>query len=356
MKLAKYFAVSLLFISAAAFLRSRGTIASAAESADGSAAPAISWTRFQDPYEHAFTLDVPQGWAVKGGLFRLGYSDVRPMIDITSPDGQTNIRMGDVAIPAYAVPNQYHPKEGEPYDLGAQAQMTVARYRSGEDFARLYALQRFPRLCQKLEPQPVDSNPPVRDYVPPGAPAPSQSSAGQVSYRCESAQGTRVAYVYAKTSLFNALWQVTSLASFIAPAQELPEARDILLHLSQSFQPSGGWIELQKQMDAQGLQYQRARQQQRMNELGQQVQQFEERMHAMQNQVNDFERRQSAQAAQVQSFGNTLTGIQPTTDPLGNERDVWIGPNSNYWTNSTGTVINSNLSPGAGWQQLKPHD
>jgi hypothetical protein len=325
-------------------------------SAIARATPAASWIRFDDPNEHAFTLDVPQGWTAKGGLFRLGYSDTRIMLDLTSPDGKTNIRFGDVAIPSYSVPDQSHLREGEPYDLGAQAQLTVARYRSGQDFAHLYALQRFLRLCQKLEPQPSVGEPPVHDYVPPGAPSPSQSSGGQVSYRCDTSQGQRIAYAYAKTALFGALWQVTSLASFLAPPEEVPGARNILLHASQTFQLSPPWIERQKQMDAEGLQYQRVRQQQRLYQLGQQVQQFEASMRAMQNQVNAFERQQSAQARQVESFGNLLTGIQPTTDPLGNERDAWIGPHSNYWTNGTGTIVNSTDSPGAGWQQLKPHD
>jgi len=61
------------------------------------AAPNGSWTRFEDPIERAFTLDVPQGWTARGGLFRLGLSDYRPMVDLKSPDGRTNIRLGDVS-------------------------------------------------------------------------------------------------------------------------------------------------------------------------------------------------------------------------------------------------------------------
>ena len=98
-------------------------------------------------------------------------------------------------------------------------------------------------------------------------------------------------------------------------------------------------------MDAEGLQYQRVRQQQRLYQLGQQVQRFEASMRAMQNQVNAFERQRGAQARQVESFGNLLTGIQPTTDPLGNERDAWIGPHSNYWTNGTGTIVIQRTRP-----------
>jgi len=85
------------------------------------------------------------------------------------------------------------------------------------------------------------------------------------------------------------------------------------------------------------VQYQHARQQQRMVALSQQVQAFENQMSAMRGQISAFERRQAAQASQVSSWGNTLTGITATTDPLnGATRDVWTGPNSGYWMNGVG--------------------
>src|SRR5580700_846562 len=53
--------------------------------------PQLTWISFQDPAERAFTIDVPHGWTVKGGLYRFGFFDYRPMIDINSPDGMVNI-------------------------------------------------------------------------------------------------------------------------------------------------------------------------------------------------------------------------------------------------------------------------
>jgi hypothetical protein len=76
------------------------------------------------------------------------------------------------------------------------------------------------------------------------------------------------------------------------------------------------WIQHPQNLEAQGLQYQRARQQQRRMALSQQVPQFETQMRRMRNPVNAFSRLQGAQAAQVNSWGNTLTGITPTTDLL----------------------------------------
>ena len=315
--------------------------------------PKITYVKFEDPFEHAFTAEVPEGWEAKGGAYRLGFSDVRPMMDLKSPDGKSNVRLGDVAIPPYSLPNQYHPREGDTLDLGAQAQLTIARYRSGQDFARLYAFARFRDLCQKFEPQPSDSAPPVKNYIPQDATV-VQSSDGQITYRCDEGGASRIAYSYADTTLLQGIWTVDAMGSFIAPASDVAAARAILLHVSETFTISPKWKEYQKQMDAEGTQYQIARQKQRLAALSAQLQQFEAKMRAMQNQVNAFERGQATQAAQVQSFDNMLVGITPTIDPLGNERDVWTGPHHNYWINGNGTVVNSDTSPGAGWQQLTP--
>src|SRR5580704_1948933 len=125
----------------------------------------ISWTKYEDPLEQGFTVDVPKGWIVKGGLFRLGYSDHRAMVDMTSPDGKTNIRIGDVAIPVYFLPNQTH-RQGDVYDLGAQAQGTVSSYRSGQEFADVYGKARFAKTCQSLTPQRTTTSPPLKVETP----------------------------------------------------------------------------------------------------------------------------------------------------------------------------------------------
>jgi hypothetical protein len=41
------------------------------------------------------------------------------------------------------------------------------------------------------------------------------------------------------------------------------------------------------------------------------------------------------QAAQVTNWGNILTGITPTEDPL-EIGDVWTGSKSGYWINGAG--------------------
>ena len=315
----------------------------------GAAEP--NWVRFQDPKEQAFSLEVPAGWQVRGGLFRIGFSDYRPMVDLTSPDGRINVRLGDVLVPSYTAPNPQHPREGMPYDLGAQAQMMVARYRTGQEYAALYAWSRFHDVCQNVAPRnfdlltPGDTWPPMNDQA--------RTTEGQVSYQCTTASGPRVVYAYARTTTTGAIWQVQGMASFIAPPDQVAPAQAIVVRSSQSLRFNPQWIQQQAQMDRMGLQYQQARQQQRMAALGQQVMQFEARMRSMQAQVAAFQRGQAARQAQFQAFDNALVGVTPITDPLTGEHSLaWIGPKSGYWKDGTGHVINSDLQPGPGTRRM----
>lgn len=263
------------------------------------------WVTFADEREKAFTLDVPQGWTVKGGLIRLGYGDIRPMVDMTSPDGKTNVRLGDVAVPSYSVPNQFHPREGETLDLGAEAQMIIANYRSGQDYAAMYARARFRNVCRSVAPQKIDEPLTFPEKAKEGnALTVVRWSTGEVEFKCDTSEGPRIVYAYAKTVLYSGFWQVDRIASFIAPADQVAQARKIILKGSESFTLNPRWIQYQKQMDAEGTAYSQARARARIGEMQQQVEQFENQMRAMQNQVNNFERGQAAFAKQVQNFDN----------------------------------------------------
>ena len=309
----------------------------------------VQWTKYQDPYERAFRVDVPAGWTVRGGLFRLGYSDARAMVDLTSPDGRINVRLGDMAIPVYFAPNAAHSREGQIYDLGAQAQLIVARYRTAQEYAPLYARARFKTVCAGLTPQATGAGETMPDYAPEDVAA-RESSAAAAEFHCSD---SRIAYAWARTSLYQGFWMARTLGSAIAPAGQAALARSILARCARSFEISPAWKHYQAQLDQQALVYQRQRQAQRLRMLGQQVAQFEMRMQAMRSQVNAFERQQARQADQVSSFTKTLTGLTPTIDPLGNPRDVWTGSRSGYWINGRGEVVNSDVSPGAGWQPMK---
>jgi hypothetical protein len=309
---------------------------------------AQSWTTFQDPFEKAFAVEVPQGWTVRGGLFRLGISDERPMLDMTSPDGRVNVRLGDLTIPDYAVPAQ-NMQEGDAVDLGAQAQMVVARYRSGPEFAVLYSHARFHQECQQATGDAVNVDFAVPNYMPEMAP-PTRTSSGEIAYRCGTARAQRIAFAYARSSAQGNAWSVPTLGSFISPADRVAEARTVLLHSAQTFRVSSQWQQQQKQLDDFAIQYQHARLKKCPKALTAQMRQFEAQAQTMRNQVALFEQRQTASDGVSQA----LRGVTPTADPFASKaREVWTGTKSNYWTNGSGAVVNTDSAPGGGWHRME---
>ncbi len=253
----------------------------------------------------------------------------------------------------YFLPNQFH-HQGEVYDLGAQAQGRVARYRTGQEFSAAYGKVRFAHVCTSATPR-QSSLPPISMPVAPAGEnnATGKTSDGEATFSCDSPPGARIAYVFSQTVPAEGLWQVVNLASYVAPDAQVTETVNILEHSEKTFVLSPAWMQKQKQWDEQALVYQRERQQARMRQLSEQVAQFELKMQAMQNQVNQFERGQAQRQSQFQEFDNVIAGITPTVDPFGNSHDVMTGPKNSYWRNpATGETVNADKSPGPGWQQL----
>jgi len=302
-----------------------------------STAAAPVWVTFQDPYEQAFTVEIPQGWRVGGGLGRVGFDDYRFMIDLLSADGQTNIRLGDIAVPPYALLDGRHPA-GTVDDIGLFAQPVFASYRSGPEFAALYARVRFYKTCQNPVADTTDVSFSLPDFLP-NSSSGQQSSTGRIAYLCNS--GRQVAYADARTTLSPNLWLVPTLASFITPQAQVPLARTILQHMTQTFKLNPAWITYQNQMNVLGGQYMVALTQQRMAQLSAQVQQFEQKM--------------AQEQAQFDTWDNIISGFTPTIDPLtGEAREVPTGDASEYWVDSSGNVVNSNTEPtGGAYTQLQ---
>ena len=64
-------------------------------------------TRWADPNEQAFTLAVPQGWTVQGGLMRRGPGGpTRNAVAMTSPDRRITLFIGDPQPARFVLPSQ----------------------------------------------------------------------------------------------------------------------------------------------------------------------------------------------------------------------------------------------------------
>src|SRR3954464_3820892 len=82
----------------------------------------LQFKQWVDPTESAFSLDVPTGWKISGGIKRA--SDTRSEITMQSPDGQIVVKIGDVNVHlSYVEPNQ--PLASLGYREGQMASATL---------------------------------------------------------------------------------------------------------------------------------------------------------------------------------------------------------------------------------------
>lgn len=121
---------------------------SGGESKASSPASSLKFTRWQDPTENAFSLDVPSGWKANGGIFRPAPLDVRSAVEATSPDGQIRLVSGDWQLPrSFLEPNPIDNfqgyTEGSWKPTGYGGSVLIWRYQPGAQFARDYAQRKL---------------------------------------------------------------------------------------------------------------------------------------------------------------------------------------------------------------------
>ena len=311
----------------------------------------LNWVRYTDSAEGAFSMEVPVGWQVQGGMYRFGYFDVRWMMDVRSLDGKVILRIQDANVPGYSLPGPNTGPEGTPYSRPQQLQMMIARYRTGQTYAELYAKHRFSGICRTVKPRRPD-------WVPTTPPAwrddpGTEGSDGSVSYDCDTSDGPRIASVYVHTTLNpkTGVWFASPI-SILVTADRAALAYTMVQHMIDTWQKNPRWVQYQNQMTQVGLDQVRANFQVFMHQM---QAYHQERTAAMNQQVAGFEARQSAQAQQVSNFGEILTGVQSVSDPMtGSQFQVYSGPKANYYINGNGVKINSTVSPGPGFHQLTP--
>ena len=309
----------------------------------GAGAQSVSWTTVRDTVEQAFSIDVPRGWKIEGGFLRKGPLDPRAEIDMTSPDGRVNLRVGDFAIPPYTVPtgNMEHLgfREGKEYAPGHPPTVTmVARYRAGGDFADLYGQARFSKSCQTLEAKSMKSVDPIFNPAREGN---STTTAGEVVYRCVQNGQEKVAYVFAETSLYQmqgvANWHAAALLSFLAPKDQAANVQKTLFQSAASFTANPDWLLRQQQISAANA--------------ASTLKAYNLSLQATQAR---FERWSSQMTRQVANFTDILNGQTLILDPqTGQKREVWTGTGSTRWINGMGDVVSSNLSPGSSYRAGK---
>jgi hypothetical protein len=294
-----------------------------------------AWVTVVDPQEKAFSIDVPQGWKVNGGMFRFGLIDARPFVDMTSPDGRISVRVGDVTIPSYNTPNPML------HSLHAEGPH-VAPYATGDEFATRYGLARFSSMCRGVQVTKAGPLPPKYGRAAQGR---VRVTAGAAGFTCMANGSPMVGFVYSETMLVQAAgpvassWYVIALGSVLAPMAQGQMAGAILKHASESIALNPEWAKTQGQL------------------IGQATTALLNVAEATRQATAEQQRRSQAQmkerAREVDNFNDVLLGQAFTRDAqTGKEWVVPNGAGGTKWMDYSGTVAESAMSPGPGFHRL----
>ena len=220
--------------------------------------PNLSFTRFTDPYEGAFSCEVPSGWKTQGGLVRKGTVDIRGFLRVTSPDGAIHVFFGDPEIGTFVPPNPTLAmtgfREGSAYSPGYGNVMIVRRYIPGLQFAQEYAARVAQSLgATALQARDARERPDLSGRQQ--GMAQEMWTAGEVSFGCNFRGVEGAGYVLAATKLTTiyetALWQVTTLVGYLAPVGRVQTASAAIQRVMQTLQINPNWYARQQQTTAQ---------------------------------------------------------------------------------------------------------
>jgi len=199
----------------------------------------------------AFTLDVPTGWAIKGGVYAASTLDQRQWLTAVSPDESIWVTIGDNRIPSFIVPNALLRAQGyseqDSYLVG-DTEFTILPYLPGEAFLEEYAAT-FLDLSDcdvDLVPLP-DLSAAIQAYVKQNGIdwLGVQQDAGALTYICGTGDEEYVGYLLALTALHEVqdaeLWGVSAFYSIETWPDDLPAAMTILQAMMSSYVIDPQW-------------------------------------------------------------------------------------------------------------------
>jgi len=301
----------------------------------------VTFVRFQDPLEQAFSVEVPRGWRVTGGLVRKAPTDVRSSVVASSPDDLVHLRLGDVDLPPFAIPTslmlQLGFREGSMYSPGYGVNMQVLRYLPGEQFARYYVTSRVGPACGGLSivnvrplPQTVQAMNAImaRNGSPVMA---SQMHAGDVAFRCQREQTPMVGYLFTETMVTaNAEgagnWTVDQLQGFLSATDRAGEAQALLAHMTGSIRLNPEWVRMQQNITAAVSNI--------VADTG---------AHISKVISDSYWSTQASQAEISRRRSNAILGVEDVRDPAtGRELKVESG-SSYYWIDNRGRIAGTDV-------------
>ncbi|HWQ19916.1 MAG TPA: hypothetical protein VN455_09080 [Methanotrichaceae archaeon] len=216
----------------------------------------IQYIQWHDPQSGAFSLDVPSGWNVDGGLAEMGANDLRLGVEIDSPDSKVGIMYGDRDIPKYiSARGSYESPslvEGAVQSDQYGMYLLSKHYMTGEEYARAYIeylLGRYSisgfNFTGSEDRQDISGS--INEvYSRYGLPM--RASAGEAAFTLQVGDERYQGYCLAVTEWSGTgtdycLWQVSQLIGYIAPDSREMQARSVLDRAVNSFKLNRTWAE-----------------------------------------------------------------------------------------------------------------
>lgn len=316
-------------------------------SADGSrgAAPTpamLSYDRWQDPEENAFSLDVPRGWSVKGGAHRFAPMDVRFAVVALSPDNQIRVTRGDAELPTFALPS-----DADRFIGNTRGSVDLIGYRAffkdylpGAKFAREYVQTKVARGCTNLQFKSERGRPDLVQainaiyarYAAQGVPI--RYEAGEVAFTCDYNGQALQGYYLAVTwfihgSTGGALWAVEHLYGYLATNAKAAEAQAALQQMAMSAQTNPEWSARQQGLTNQAV------------KIGtDMIRAVSEAM------LSNYWSHTRSRDEHMRRTVNAIAGTEDVVDPqTGRQYNIYSGSNY-YWINRGGEIAGTNT-----WQR-----
>jgi hypothetical protein len=74
--------------------------------------PTLAWSPYFDPFEGGFTIEVPTGWLVDGGIIRYEIEHPAILLCAEAPDHKTYFQLGTPEPTVYQTPTFGQPESG----------------------------------------------------------------------------------------------------------------------------------------------------------------------------------------------------------------------------------------------------
>ena len=311
------------------------------------------WVRYTDRSEYAFTIDVPRGWHVAGGIFRRSPIQPHVVLLLESPEGRTELLLGNVEGYAYAalspLGRQLGFHEEMAYAPGVD-RLWVRNYRPGRVFAEVYGRHVLAAECANVKllgsrERPEGDSQTVSYGVP------QMSTAGEAFFTCERGGHSFEAYIYSRTDSMGTpqtalQWNADHTGGFVTPKGNGMAAGVVLAHIAGSLRFDQRWLATQLRVSQAAV----------AKTLAAANQQLDVQREAMERTFAASSPGSGAtQAEQSQDeMERLISGFDEYQTSTGERKTVQYGATANWWSNSRGATLGtqSSTSPGSNWTPM----